>query len=189
MSPMTPLVAASAELSLPLLVEPIWYPLPGEDPSTDQWKTSRVTGIVDSAVIADQCGVDVLKVEFPGYVNSPAGRSASADAARELTERTSAPWVVLSAGVDYDDFATQIEIASNAGASGYVAGRSIWRDALMTHEPAKRDDAIAEIKQRFDHLNELTRKGGRPVQISPPLDDVLGDLAEDWYQRWHAPVS
>jgi tagatose 1,6-diphosphate aldolase len=183
------LVASSAELSLPLLVEPIWYPLPGEDPSTDQWKASRVSGIVESAVIADQCGVDMLKVEFPGYVNSPAGRAASADAARELTERTSAPWVVLSAGVDYDDFATQIEIASNAGASGYVAGRSIWRDALLTYDPAKRDDAIAEIKQRFDHLNELTRQGGRPVQISRPLDDVLNDLAEDWYQQWHAPVS
>lgn len=180
-------VAASADLSLPLLVEPIWYPLPGEDPSTDQWKASRIRGIIESAVIADRRGVDVLKVEFPGYVDTPAGRAASADAATELTERTSAPWVVLSAGVDYDDFATQIEIASNAGSSGYVAGRSIWRDALLTHDPAKRKDAIAEIKHRFDHLNELTRRGGRTVQISRPLDEVLADLAEDWYQLWHAP--
>jgi tagatose-1,6-bisphosphate aldolase len=183
------LVAASWELSLPLLVEPIWYPLPGEDPSTDQWKANRIRGIIESSVIADQRGVDVLKVEFPGYVDSPSARAASADAANELSERTTAPWVVLSAGVDYDDFATQIGIASKAGAAGYVAGRSIWRDPLLTHDPAKRDAAIAEIKQRFDHLNELTRAGGRPVPVERPVDNVLGNLAEGWYQLWHAPVS
>jgi tagatose 1,6-diphosphate aldolase len=182
-------VAASADLSLPLLVEPIWYALPGEDPSSDHWRASRIRGIIDSAVVADRRGVDVLKVEFPGYVATPAGRAASADAAAELTERTSVPWVVLSAGVDYDDFATQIEIASRAGSSGYVAGRSIWRDALLTHDPAKRDGAIAAIKHRFDHLNELTRQGGRPVPASRPLDDVLDDVGEEWYQRWHAPDS
>ena len=183
------LVTASAELSLPLLVEPIWYPLVDEDPSSDEWKASRVRGIIESAVVADGCGVDVLKVEFPGYVDTPAGRAASVDAVNELTERTSAPWVVLSAGVDYDDFATQIEIASEAGASGYVAGRSIWRDALLTHDPAKRDGAIAEIKHRFDRLNELTRRGGRPVHAARPLDDVLGDVAEEWYQQWHPATS
>lgn len=183
------LVAASADLSLPLLVEPIWYPLPGEDQSTDEWRTSRVRGIIESAVIADRRGVDVLKVEFPGYVDTPAGRAASADAATELTKRTSVPWVVLSAGVGYDDFATQIQIASEAGASGYVAGRSIWRDALLIHDPAKRNGAIAEIKHRFDHLNELTRRGGRPVQAWRPLDDALDGVTEEWYRGWHAPVS
>jgi tagatose 1,6-diphosphate aldolase len=183
------LVAASVDLSIPLLVEPIWYPLHDEDPSSDEWKAGRIRGIIESAVIADRCGIDVLKVEFPGYVDTPAGRSASVDAVNELNERTSAPWVVLSAGVDYDDFATQIEIASEAGSSGYVAGRSIWRDALLTRDPGKRESAIAEIKHRFDHLNGLTRRGGRRVDASRPLDDVLTDVDVDWYQRWHPPVS
>jgi tagatose 1,6-diphosphate aldolase len=178
------LVVASAELSLPLLVEPIWYPLPGEDATTPAWKADRVRGIIESAVVADERGVDVLKVEFPGYVDTPDGRAASVDAVAELDARTTVPWVVLSAGVGYEDFATQIEIASAAGSSGYVAGRSIWRDALLTHDPARRGDAIKAIKDRFDHLNELTRQGGRPVQKAQPLDDVLGDLPEDWYHTW-----
>jgi tagatose 1,6-diphosphate aldolase len=181
------LVDASAELSLPLLVEPIWYPLPGEDPTTPEWKAGRVRGIIESAVVADEKGVDVLKVEFPGYVDTPDGRAAAVDAVAELDARTTAPWVVLSAGVGYEDFATQIEIASAAGSSGYVAGRSIWRDALLTHDPAKQGEAIRAIKHRFDHLNELTRQGGRPVQKHQPLDAVLGDLPEDWYHHWHAP--
>lgn len=183
------LVEASAEVSLPLLVEPIWYPLPGEDAATEEWKARRVRGIIESAVLADQRGVDVLKLEFPGYVDTPDGRAAATDAVAELDQRTHAPWVVLSAGVGYEDFATQIEIASAAGSSGYVAGRSIWRDALLTHDPAKRDAAIAQIKHRFKHLNELTRRGGRPVQKHQPLDDVLGDLPEDWYHSWHSAAS
>jgi tagatose-1,6-bisphosphate aldolase len=36
------LVAAGAGLSLPLAVEPIRYPLPGEDPDSPQWKADRV---------------------------------------------------------------------------------------------------------------------------------------------------
>jgi tagatose 1,6-diphosphate aldolase len=179
------LVGASADLSLPLLVEPIWYPLPGEDPTTPEWKAGRVRGIVESAVTADERGVDVLKVEFPGYVDTPDGRAASVDAVAELDARTSAPWVVLSAGVGYEDFATQIEIASAAGSSGYVAGRSIWRDALRTHDPVLQEGAIKEIKKRFDHLNELTRRGGRPVPSTQPLDDLLRDLPEGWYHHWH----
>lgn len=183
------LVGASAELSLPLLVEPIWYPLPGEDPSSAEWKAGRVRGIIESAVTADDYGVDVLKVEFPGYVDTAEGRAASVDAVAELNERTNAPWVVLSAGVGYEDFATQIEIASAAGASGYVAGRSIWRDALLTHDPAKQDAAIQEIKQRFDRLNALTRQGGRPVPTTQSLDDLFRDLPQDWYHHWQSSAG
>lgn len=179
------LVEASSELCVPLLVEPIWYPLPGEQPATEVWRAGRVRGIIESAVIADSRGVDVLKVEFPGYVDSAEGLAAAADSCAELDQRTSVPWVVLSAGVGYEDFATQIEIASGAGASGYVAGRSIWRDALLTRDPVNKDDAIAEIRHRFDHLNELTRKNGRPLQQHQPLDEVLHDLPENWYRGWH----
>jgi tagatose 1,6-diphosphate aldolase len=145
-----------------------------------------VRGIIESAVVADQRGVDVLKVEFPGYVDTSDGRAAAVDAVAELDARTTAPWVVLSAGVGYEDFATQIQIASAAGSSGYVAGRSIWRDALLTHDPAKQGEAITAIKARFDRLNALTRQGGRPVQKAQPLDTLFGSLPEDWYHHWHA---
>jgi tagatose 1,6-diphosphate aldolase len=137
-------------------------------------------------VVADERGVDVLKVEFPGYVDTADGRAAAVDATAELDSRTNAPWVVLSAGVGYEDFATQIEIASAAGSSGYVAGRSIWRDALLTHDPAQQGDAIRAIKDRFDRLNALTREGGRPVPMTQPLDTLFETLPEGWYHSWHA---
>jgi tagatose 1,6-diphosphate aldolase len=62
------LVETCAGLSLPLVVEPIRCPLPGEDPGSAEWKAARVRGIIASAVAANEMGVDMLKVEFPGYV-------------------------------------------------------------------------------------------------------------------------
>jgi tagatose 1,6-diphosphate aldolase len=47
------------------------------------------------------------------------------------------PWVILSAGADYPTLKTQVEIACKAGASGYVAGRSIWRDAASVKSDDK----------------------------------------------------
>jgi tagatose 1,6-diphosphate aldolase len=173
------------ELSLPLVVEPIWYPLPGEDPAGQDWRERRVRGIVDSAVTANELGVDMLKVEFPGYVETPEGRERAAATCAELDSRVDVPWVILSAGVGYADFRTQVEIACRAGASGYLAGRSIWRDAVSTHDPARREAAIGEARARLDELNRLTRTAGRPYSPAQPLEHVLKGLPAGWYRDWH----
>lgn len=176
------LVAQCADVSMPLVVEPIWYPLPGEDPQSAAWKARRVDGIVESAVEAERLGVDILKVEFPGYVDTEEGRAASAAACAELDRQISVPWVVLSAGVGYEDFATQIEIAARAGCSGYLAGRSIWRDALLA---ADKKAGIAESRERLARLNAIVRQHGRPYRAAVSLDDALAGLSEDWYAGWH----
>src|SRR6516162_9480424 len=56
------LVEECASLSLPLVVEPIWYPLEGEDPKSDAWRERRVEGIIESAREANDLGTDMLKV-------------------------------------------------------------------------------------------------------------------------------
>jgi tagatose 1,6-diphosphate aldolase len=175
-----------AALSLPLVVEPIWYALPGEDQDTPAWKAQRVRGIIASAVEANGLGVDMLKVEFPGYVDTAQGRDAAQMACAELDANTDVPWVILSAGVGYADFKTQVEIACRAGASGYLAGRSIWRDAVSTHDAGARMAAIAEARSRLDELNGITRAYGRPAELTRPLDDVLKALPPEWYASWQA---
>jgi tagatose-1,6-bisphosphate aldolase len=154
------LVARCATLGLPLVVEPIWYPLPGEDPASGQWKQARVAGILTSAVEAQRLGVDLLKLEFPGYVDTVGERRSAAAACAELNAALQVPWVILSAGVGYPQFRTQVGIACRAGASGYLAGRAIWREAVGTGD----DRALAEAKQRFAELNALTRANGRPYR-------------------------
>jgi tagatose 1,6-diphosphate aldolase len=176
------LVATCAAVSLPLVVEPIWYPLPGENPTSAQWRDERVGGIIASAVEADGLGVDMLKVEFPGYVDTPEGRTSAMAACAELDAAVHVPWVILSAGVGYPDFKTQVEIACRAGASGYLAGRSIWRDAVSTHDPAGRERAIVEARGRLAELNTVTRTHGRPYFPTLSLEDVLKELPAEWYR-------
>ncbi|MEU7855832.1 tagatose 1,6-diphosphate aldolase [Nonomuraea sp. NPDC049141] len=185
----TDLAAECAELSLPLVVEPIWYPLPGEDPTTAEWKAHRVRGIIASAAAANKLGVDMLKVEFPGYVDTPEGRAQAAAACAELDGMVSVPWVILSAGVEYADFKTQVEIACQAGAAGYLAGRSIWRDAVSTHDAEARDQAIRAARARLEELNAVTRRYGRSYTPARPLDEVVKELPAEWYRTWHADLG
>jgi len=173
-------------LSLPLVVEPIWYPVDGENPKSEDWKAARVRGIIASAVEANSVGIDMLKVEFPGYLDTPAGRELAARACQELDASVDVPWVILSAGVTYEEFRAQLQIACEAGASGYLAGRSIWRDAITQHAPVARANAIAEARGRLDELNEVTRKYGRPFCAVKPLNEVLVELPAEWYRDWHS---
>jgi tagatose 1,6-diphosphate aldolase len=180
------LVGECAQLSLPIVVEPIWYPLPGERTDSEEWKAARVRGILASAVEANALEVDMLKVEFPGYVDTDTGREASRAACAELDTNVDVPWVILSAGVGYADFATQVEIACQAGASGYLAGRSIWRDAVSTHDADLREAAVAQARDRLEKLNVITRTHGRPYRPTQPLDDVIKALPPEWYRTWQA---
>ncbi|MGR6917886.1 hypothetical protein ACU635_26905 [[Actinomadura] parvosata] len=59
-----------------------------------------------------------------------------------LDEVIPVPWVVLSQGVERDDFPTAVRAACRAGASGMLAGRAIWSDVVGS------DDLAAELRAR-----------------------------------------
>ncbi len=48
----------------------------------------------------------------------------------QLNDAAGVPWVILSAGVDITEFLVQVELATAAGASGFLCGRAIWKDAI-----------------------------------------------------------
>jgi len=180
------LAGQCAALSLPLVVEPIWYPLPGEEAGSAAWQRRRVDGIIESAAEAASLGADMLKVEFPGAVGSQQERVASLAACQRLDSWIGGrPWVILSAGVGYAAFREQVRLASEAGASGFLAGRSIWRDAAATHEPERRRTATEEAAARLAELARITRAHGRPYR--PALDPTAAARAfpGDWYRRWN----
>jgi tagatose 1,6-diphosphate aldolase len=179
------LVAECAALSLPLVVEPIWYPTPDEDPTDPEWKARRLEGIIESAHEADSYGVDMLKVEFPGDVSSDEGQGKALVACERLDEGINVPWVILSAGVTYDSFKKQVEIACKGGASGYLAGRSIWRDAVSTHDPKAKGSAMAESIARLGELNAITRAHGKPYLPTFSGTALYETLPDFWYEGWH----
>jgi tagatose 1,6-diphosphate aldolase len=178
------LVDECAALSLPLVVEPIWYALEGEDPTTRTWRERRAEGIVASGIEVAGYGIDMLKTEFPGYLDDDQGRERAAAACRALDAGIEVPWVLLSAGVGFEAFTEQLELASRAGASGYLAGRSVWRDLVLTHDPRARQAAAADAAGRLARLNAVVRAHGRPFRAAPSLEETLRAYPEAWYRTW-----
>jgi tagatose 1,6-diphosphate aldolase len=178
------LVEECTSLSLPLVVEPIWYPLEGEDPTSTAWRERRVQGIIESAREAYELGTDMLKVEFPGYVDSDAGKAKALEACRQLDAAVTVPWVILSAGVNYDSFKAQVEIACNAGASGFLAGRSIWRDAASVSDPELKSKAGFDAVNRLAELTNITRACGKPFKPQLDGEELTRVFPEFWYAHW-----
>jgi tagatose 1,6-diphosphate aldolase len=178
------LVEECTSLSLPLVVEPIWYPLEGEDPTSTAWRERRVQGIIESAREAYELGTDMLKVEFPGYVDSDAGKAKALEACQQLDAAVTVPWVILSAGVNYDSFKAQVEIACDAGASGFLAGRSIWRDAASVSDPELKSKAGFDAVNRLTELANITRACGKPFKPQLDGEELTRAFPEFWYAHW-----
>ena len=74
-------------------------------------------------------------------------------AATALGEAITGPWVVLSQGVDRDDFPAAVAAACRGGASGFLAGRALWSDVVGRPDV---DRALAEVSvPRLERLIEV----------------------------------
>jgi tagatose 1,6-diphosphate aldolase/sulfofructosephosphate aldolase len=122
---------------LPCVIENLTYPLPGEEPDV----AARADAIIAAAVALDDLGPDLLKLEYPG----------SPEACRRLAGSIRTPWAVLSAGVGFDEFADVLRISCDeGGASGFIAGRAVWRDAVGMGPPERRRFLGDEGRRRLD---------------------------------------
>jgi tagatose 1,6-diphosphate aldolase len=178
------LVLECAEQNLALIAEPIWYPIAGEDPSSPEIAKKRAEAIIESAREMCELGIDMLKAEFPGNVSTDADVRNAEDACRTLDEIVDVPWVILSAGVPYDVFRRQTEIACAAGASGFLAGRAIWRDAVAAPSEDERRRAVESATERLDELARVARTYGRPWFAPPGVAEILDGMPEGWYRAF-----
>ena len=101
---------------------------------------------------------DLYKAEMPFLGQAEA--SVMADASRQLSEAAGGPWVVLSAGVPPDRFESAVEAACQGGASGFLAGRAIWSDAVSIERV---DQRLTEVSvPRLERLGALVDRMARP---------------------------
>jgi sulfofructosephosphate aldolase len=79
---------------------------------------------------------------------------------RAINDVLPVPWVVLSQGVDPDDFPRAVEAACKGGASGTLAGRAVWTPALGDEDPTAslREYSIPRLRE----LAEIVDAYGRP---------------------------
>jgi tagatose 1,6-diphosphate aldolase len=179
-------VAAECDaVSIPLVVEPIWYPYPDEDATTPEWRNRRIDGIVESALKSAELGADLVKAEFPGYLDSPAGVATATAACEEIGQELSVPWITLSGGVPFATFAEQVAVSCRAGASGFLAGRAVWQDTVDATTPIELATALDRAAQKVDELCAITAAEGRPATPWLPFDEVVEEMPGTWYLDWH----
>jgi tagatose-1,6-bisphosphate aldolase/sugar (pentulose or hexulose) kinase len=138
---MRELVRECAAEGVLLIVELLTYQLAGE--SDEDYRAAFPHLVADGAKLAVDCGAKVLKLQYPG---SAEGCAAVTKAAAGV------PWAVLSAGVDHETFIVQVRTAVTHGASGAMAGRSLWKDSLSISADTRQDYLT---KRALPRLREL----------------------------------
>ena len=105
------------------------------------------------------------------------------DAIGEICGEAGIPWVLLSGGAAHDKFERVLDYAYAAGAGGFLAGRTIWLDAVRTYFPDLPAVSAALNKESvaiLNSLSELTKERAHSWQpCFPTFDHVRqeGDFA------------
>ena len=159
--------------SIPFLLELLVYPFKDDENHTTEYqeqKQKKTQHVIDSVkeFAKDEYKVDIFKLESPVDSSMLEGdiTNETEKAFSDLAEATNdKPWVVLSSGMDKDSFYKCLELAYINGASGYLAGRTIWLDAFKNYpniekvEEGLKNASVSYVKK----LNELTARNAQSL--------------------------
>lgn len=123
----------------------------------------RESTAVEAAREMGALGPDLYKAEVPFL--GQGDPSAIERGSRALTEAVGGPWVVLSAGVPLERFGDAVEAACRGGASGFLAGRAIWSDAVTLDGLTQRLEAVSV--PRLQRLSAMVDRVARPWWEAP----------------------
>ena len=117
--PCAAVVEDCADAGIPSVIENLIYPLNGEGELTH--RTSAPT-----PSSRRPCGSTRSAPRCSSW-----STRGPPEACRRLAGRLTRPWAVLSAGVPMDRFSEVLRVSCDeGGASGFIAGRAIWKDAV-----------------------------------------------------------
>jgi tagatose 1,6-diphosphate aldolase len=162
---------------LGLMLEPLSYSLVAEKKLTS---TEKLYVVTETARRLTVPGVDVLKAEFPLVLAADPDESEWAAACEEISSASLAPWILLSAAVDYDTYLRQVKLACQAGASGCAVGRAVWQEAVGLTGQA-RSSFLKEVGwARLESLTRACSELGRPwTDFYTP-----GEITPEWYKTY-----
>jgi len=133
-----------AQEDLLLVVEFLTYAVEGESPEEYKGKIPEL--ILGGTRMCLDAGAKVLKIPYPG---TPEACAAVTEMAGEV------PWAVLSAGVDHATFLGQVEVSMANGASGVIAGRSLWKDCISLDREETRRRLTEVAVPRVDEIRAV----------------------------------
>lgn len=92
-------------------------------------------------------GADLYKAEVPRK-GQGTDEEILADC-KALDGAIASPWVVLSSGVPTDEFPRAVRLACLAGASGFLAGRAVWRACIDASDRTRalQEDGVRRLQR------------------------------------------
>lgn len=131
----------------------------GEEERTGEWDMDAA--ILEAARELSPLRPSLYKAQVPRRGSAGNG---SVDELRRACERLgtaiTGPWVVLSQGVDRDDFHGAVLAACRGGASGFLAGRALWSDVVGRPDVPQ---ALAQVAvPRLERLVEVVDREAAP---------------------------
>lgn len=176
---------------LPFILELLVHPFASEPQSMHDYAEDpgKLPALVIDSVrtFADPgFGVDLFKLESPVPTHClPADGDPAATDAQKWFDRLGAacggiPWVMLSAGAPAPIFEQVLRYACRAGASGFLAGRSVWWEAAIRFpdRDAVLDGLRGLAQQRLARLRDILTETGRPCR--PTVDVSRVRREGDW---------
>ena len=94
-------------------------------------------------------------------LSDPVDQSVSDDrdhwfaACRTISELVPMPWVMLSGGGSFEDYARQLEVAIEAGCAGFMVGRALWGEAMIAPAEQRLELLQGQVIQRMWRLRSL----------------------------------
>ena len=171
---------------LPFLVEPKSYPIGKEISNPQDFAVVKEQLVIKTAQAITALPIDVLKAEFPADLHYKKDEAKLINLCRNLDRSSQVPWVILSAGVEFELFCQQVEIACQAGASGFVGGRAIWQEAMHIDNARERVQYLSTVgADRLKRLSEIANKYAVPwYQKFGVTSHELAHISEKWYEEY-----
>jgi tagatose 1,6-diphosphate aldolase len=166
---------------LPFFLEPIIYPAdPAMAKGSAEFAAQRPGLIIEMVRRLSRLGPDVMKIEFPVDVTHDLAPAAWAEACAAVNEASVLPWTILSGGGSFETFKAQVQVACQAGASGFVCGRSIWQEAATLSRQEQVDFLEGIARERVLALRQIAQEAATPWQKR----FAVASVDEQWYKEY-----
>lgn len=177
---------ACLKYDIPFLVEPKTYAAKGENTDSPQFAAQKPGLVIETARQITSLPIDVLKAEFPADLKYETDKTKLLELCQQLDEASQVPWVILSAGVDYEMFRMQVEIACRAGASGFLGGRAIWQEAIRFQDKKERIKFLSNTAaDRLKELSEIAARYAVPWYRKLGMQaHELAAIPGNWYEGY-----
>jgi len=97
-------------------------------------------------ILSWEIPISVYKLPYPGL-------SENCQRVSNMLKNT--PWVMLSGGDNFKTFLANYKTAKQGGASGFLAGRSLWQEALDISNTERKEFIAQNIIPKWEELTNL----------------------------------